>query len=211
MAPPSRRLMMLGALALATPALAAPKVVDAKKVFPYLDAYLKLPPADRSRFRLAYAFGRDGRPLTAAVWLVDGAQRQPVPLRADGRAERLPTLAQLERAKVQVDVDSGVKMSISMSIEATVALAADLDARELAAALAQAQGGMKKALGVMALAMPKLEGLRFHGVTGGEIELADGRRLALPVVGGFPFFAPAAQPTARRVRFAKAPSRVEIG
>lgn len=211
MAPPSRRLIVLGALALATPALAAPKVVDAKKVFPYLDAYLKLPPADRSRFRLAYAFGRDGKPLTAAVWLIDGAQRQPVPLRADGRAERLPTLVQIDRAKVQVDVDSSVKMSTNMTIEPTVSPAAELDAKDLAASLAQAQAGMRKALGVMALAMPKLEGVRFHGVASGEIELSDGRRVALPVVGGFPFFTPSAQPNARRLRFPKVPSRIEIG
>eukprot|EP01041_Mallomonas_annulata_P024831 gene24831-45722_t len=71
MTTPSRRtlLTLMGALALApSAALAADgKQVDAKKVFPYLDAYLKLPAADRSRFRLAYYVKSNGKPLTAPV------------------------------------------------------------------------------------------------------------------------------------------------
>ena len=52
---PARRRVLTGlaALALATPAAAAGKLVDAKKVFAYLDASLKLGPADRNRFRMA--------------------------------------------------------------------------------------------------------------------------------------------------------------
>ena len=59
-------------------------------MFPYLDAYLKLPAADRSRFRLAYYFRSNGKPLTAPAWLVDGAQRQPLAVRPDGRVESDP-------------------------------------------------------------------------------------------------------------------------
>ena len=201
----------LATLALATPAAAAAKVVDPKKVFPYLDAYLKLAPADRNRFRMVYFFKKDGRPLTAPIWLVDGATRLPVPLRADGRAERLPTLAQLDRAKVQVDVDAGAKIGVSMSLEPTMSVAAQMDARELAAALAQASTGMRKALGVLAMAMPKLEALQFQGVTSGEVEFADGRRAPLPVVKGVVSYNPAAMPGGRTLRFPRVPSRLEIG
>ena len=76
---PSRRtlLTLMGALALAPSAAlgADGKQVDAKKVFPYLDAYLKLPVADRSRFRLAYYFRSNGKPLA---------------VRPDGRVESDP-------------------------------------------------------------------------------------------------------------------------
>ena len=214
MTTPSRRTLitLMGALALAAPATAADgKQVDAKKVFPYLDAYLKLPAADRSRFRLAYYFKSGGKPLTAPAWLVDGAQRQPLILRADGRAERAPTLAQLEHGKVQIDIAPGSKVGVSMSVEPLVAPAKDMDARDLAAALSQASTGVRKALGVLAMAMPKLEVVQFHGVTSGEAELADGRRAPLPVVGGVVTYDPAKLAGVKTLRFPKAPSRVEFG
>ncbi len=205
-------LTLMGAIALASPAAAADgKQVDAKKVFPYLDAYLKLPAADRSRFRLAYAFRTGGKPLTAPVWLVDGGQRQALALRPDGRIERAPSLAQLERGKVQIDIDPGAKVGVGLSVEPTLAPAKDMDARELAAALSQASTGVRKALGVLAMAMPKLEVILFHGVTSGEAELADGRRMALPVVKGMVTFDPAKLAGAKMLRFPRAPSRVEFG
>lgn len=210
---PARRSVLTGlaGLALATPAAAAGKLVEAKKVFPYLDAWLKLAPGDRNRFRMAYFLKKDGRPLTAPVWLIDGATRLPVALRADGRVERLPTLAQLDRAKVQVDVDAGARIGVSMSLEPTMTVAAEMDARELAAALTQASAGMRKALGVLAMAMPKLEALQFLGVTSGEAEFADGRRAPLPVVKGVVTYNPTVMPGARTLRFPKAPGRMEIG
>ena len=195
---PTRRAVLAGlaTLAFATQANAAGKLVEAKKVFPYLDAYLRLAPGDRSRFRMAYYFKKDGKPLTAPIWLVDGGSRQPVAVRADGRVERLPTATQLDRARIQVDIDAGAKVGVSMSLEPTLAPAVDLDARELAAALLQAASGIRKALGVLALAMPKLDALQFHGVTSGQVEFADGRRAALPVVKGILTFNPTTMPGA---------------
>jgi hypothetical protein len=216
----SRRAVLLGFSAAATlavptlasgPAAAAGKSVDAKKVFPYLDAYLKLPPAERSRFRLSYLFLRDGKPLAAPVWLVDGAARTPIPLRADGAAARLPTLAQLDGAKVEIDVEPGTKLGVHMVMEPAMAPAAEMDARDLAAAYAQCATGIKKSLGILAMAMPKLQGLLFVGVPSGEAELADGRRVPLPVVKGVVGFNPAAMPGAKTLRFPRAPGRVEIG
>ena len=214
-----RRAVLLGAAAaslaaptlLAVPAAAAGKSVDAKKVFPYLDAYLKLPAAERSRFRLTYLFTRDGKPLAAPVWLLEGATKTAIPLRADGAAARLPTLAQLDTAKVQIDVDAGTKLGVHMIMEAVTAPAADLDARDLAAAYAQCTTGIKKSLGILAMAMPKLQGLVFPGVPSGEAELADGRRVALPVVKGVVTFMPSAMPAAKVLHFPRAPTRVEIG
>ena len=111
----SRRSFLAALLALtvaAAPAAAADKLADVKKVLPYLDAYLKLPPAERSRFTVAYCMRQDGKPLTAPLWLVDGGERTPLPLRADGRLERLPTLAQYQRAQVQVGVEEKARTLI---------------------------------------------------------------------------------------------------
>ena len=46
----ARRVVLTGAaaLALAGPAAAANRMVPARKLFPYLDAYLRLPPAKRN-------------------------------------------------------------------------------------------------------------------------------------------------------------------
>ncbi len=201
----------LAALALAGPAAAAAKVVDANRVFPFLDVYLKIPPADRSRFRLVYAFRSAGKPLAAPVWLIDGGTRTPIPLRTDGRADRLPTLAQLDRSKIEVGVDAAVKISIDMTLEPTTALATELDARELAAAIAQASTGVRKGAGIMALAIPKMQAVEFHGVASGEVEFADGRRAPLPIKEGRPTYNPATQPAAKTVRFPKPPTRITIG
>lgn len=208
-----RRAVLAGLTAAiaARSAAAAGKQVDAKKVFPYLDAYLKLPPAERSRFRLAYYFRRDGKPLAAQVWLVDGASRTPIPLNANGAAQRLPALDQIGRAKVEVDVEEGAKLGVSMEMEPTLAPAAILDARELAAAFAQCEAGTKKALGIMAIAVPKLKGMVFHGVPTGEIEFTDGRKAPMPLVNGRPAFSPAQHAGAKTLRFPRPPTRIEFG
>lgn len=205
----------LGALAVmllltASPALAE-KSVPASKAMPYLAAYLKLPAADRSRFTPAYYLHVGAQPLTAPVWLVDAGVRTPVPLNARGRIERLPSLAQLADGKLAVGVDPSVKLSVSLSIEPVMAPSADLDARELAAAIAQAATGERKAAGVLALVAPKLKAVGFVGVSSGEIEFADGRRAALPVLEGVPTYTPAQQPNARRIRLPKVPDKLEIG
>ena len=110
---------------------------------------------------------------------------------------------------MQIDVEPGTKVGVSMSVEPLLAPARDMAARELTAALSQASTGVRKALGV--LAMPKLEVIQFHGVTAGEAELADGRRMALPVVKGLVTYDPAKLAGAKTLRFARAPSRLEFG
>jgi hypothetical protein len=215
MADTSRRTILLGALALAVPAAASAamtdKLVDPKKAFTYLDAYLKLPPAERSRFRINYYFHIGGQPLTAPVWIVEGARRTPVPLRADGRVERLPTLAQLDSAKLQFGVEEGTKLGCTIGIETIAPPAAEMDAREVAAALAQAAVGVKKAAGIMAMAMPKLSQVSFPGVASGEVVMADGKHAPLPLLKGVPSFKPTDFPAAKTLRFPKAPLKLDMG
>ena len=209
----SRRTMLAGAFALicAAQAAAADKLVDPKKVFSYLDAYLKLPAAERSRFKINYYLHVGPAPLTAPVWLVEGAKRTPIPLRADGRVERLPTLAQLDAAKLQFGVEPGTKLGCTVGIETIALPAAEMDAREVAAALVQAAAGVRKAAGIMAMAMPKLTQVSFPGVPSGEIVMADGKRAPMPLLKGVPSFTPTDFPAAKTLRFPKAPLKTDMG
>lgn len=197
-------------LAAASPALAAEKVVEIGKAFPFLKGYLELPPAERSHFTMAYYLKLGSQPLTAPVWIVEGDKRTPLALGPTGRVSRLPSLAQLASAKLAIGLDPATKINTVLGVEPTIAPAADLDAHELAAAIAQAAVGEKKAAGLLAMAMPKLSNVAFVGVTSGEVEFADGRHAALPLVKGAPTYDPAAQPNARRIRLPKTPDKLDI-
>ncbi len=199
------------AFALAAPAWAANKTLDAAKAFPYLAAYLKLPAGERSHFTLAYYFHRGSEPLKAQAWLVEGAKRTPLALRADGKVERLPDLAQLEHDQLEIAIDAALKINNVLGVEPLIAPAADLDAHELAVSIAQAAVGSRKAVGVMALAMPKLTNVGFVGVPSGDVEFADGHRASLPLVKGVPTYTPDLQPNARRIRLPAVPRKLDIG
>ncbi|MBS0360018.1 MAG: hypothetical protein JSR98_01455 [Proteobacteria bacterium] len=204
---------VLGLMALlvaATPALAANKLGDARAAFPMLANYLKLPSAERSRFAPAYYFKAAGQPLAAPVWMILDGKRTPFPIDANGRVGRLPTPAELDRGKLEIGVDATAKIQISLSVEPLVPPSADLDAQELAEAIAQAATGSRKAAGLLALAVPRLDDVVFVGAGSGEIEFADGHKAALPIVKGQPIYTPSAQPGARRIRLARTPTKLDI-
>lgn len=200
---------LVTAMAIAGAAHAADKVVELKKVFPYLDAYLNLPAAERSRFAPTYVFRQNGRPLAAPMWILEGGTRTPLAL-VDGRPERLPTAAQLAGAKLQVGVDEKSKVSIGISMVPTLAPAQEMDARELAKAIAQAAAGVRRIAGPMGFMVPKVQSVAFYGVASGEARFADGRRAPLPVEKGALVFDPAHLAGAVAVRFPEAPSRLEF-
>ncbi|HEY0435386.1 MAG TPA: hypothetical protein VGC92_02025, partial [Phenylobacterium sp.] len=110
---PFGRLFAAAALSLtfALPAAAANKQIEASKLFTHYDAYLRIPPAERSRFTMFFYLKQGAQPLTAPVWLVEGDRRIPIPVRADGHVERLPTLAQLND-KVEFGVDAAAKLGV---------------------------------------------------------------------------------------------------
>jgi hypothetical protein len=209
----SRTLRIVAALAVAlaaSPALAAERLIEAKKLLVYLEPYLKLPAAERNHFTVAYYLRVGGEPLTAPVTLVAGDRRTPLPVSPRGKLQRLPSLAELDGGKLAIGVDPATKISMTLGIEPLVAPAADLDAHELAAAIAQAAVGERKVAGIMAMAMPKLSNVAFVGVTSGEVEYADGRHAPLPLVKGAPTYDPALQPNAKRIRLPKAPDKIDI-
>lgn len=213
----SRRFVLaaFAALVLGPPAMAGEHTVavPAKKLFPYLDAYLSLPPAERSRFSMAYRALLDGKPATGLkLVLVEGGQRTPLPIDGFGRIGRQPSLAQLRSsdAKVEVTGPEGHKLGLALDMEPAVAPAAEIDAHALAQACDQATAGAKKAAGVLGFAAPRLDRVVFEGAAGGQAVTAQGRTVALAVVKGEPVFDPAKLPDARVVRFTRAPRRLKL-
>ena len=57
----------VAATAVAGPALAAERLVPAGKIFPFLDVYLKIPPAERNRFTLGDRFTSGGKPAAGQI------------------------------------------------------------------------------------------------------------------------------------------------
>ena len=208
---PVRALALAALVAAAAPAAhAAEKAVDAGKIFVRYDAYLALPPAERSHIVMAYYLMQGDKPLAVAASLVDGGVRTPLPIRADGKVLKLPTAAQLATAKVAFALDASAKINLIIGMEPAVAPAADLDARELAAAVAQAAPAAKKIAGLTAFAVPTPKAVRFVDVPSGEAELADGRRVALPMLKGAPAYDPAALPNVRRIHLPKVPRKLDL-
>jgi hypothetical protein len=205
-----RRAFVAGALAaaLAAPAAAEERKVQAKKAFPFLDAYYRIPAQDRARFSVGYLISSDaGSP---SLTLVHEGRRTPIPLSRDGKALRLPTAQELERG--QVEAATPGKMKINMFIEPVVPLAAEIDAQALSAAIAQAAANVKKAAPVvLRVAIPKFDQASFRGVASGEVIYADGRRAPLPTPKGKPVFEPAKHPAAKALRFPTAPSLIVLG
>ena len=208
-----RRTMVLGLALAAAPALAraADKPpVKLSKAFPYLDKYLDIPPAQRNRFALAYYIRLDGKPapgIKAFIIEADG-RRSELPIDAKGRVTRLPTAAQLATASFQAQVPADAKIGVNLQLEPSLPPASEFNVRDLEQAVAQANAGMARAAGLIAMALPKLTGIGFMGAGSGRARLGDGREVALPIDAGDPFYSAKAVQGAVAVLLAHAPARL---
>jgi hypothetical protein len=184
--------------------------IPLKKLFPYLEPYLSLPPQARSKFVMVYRMEVQGAAPSAVTLTYPGGG--VVPIAADGRVRRLPTLSMLQaNGKAVAAAPKGSKVGVDLALEPVMQPAADLEARELSLAVTQAAAGAKKAAGVFGFAVPKFDRVVFKGAAGGQAIRADGSAVALPVVKGDPVFEPARHGGAVRLRFARPPSRMTIG
>jgi hypothetical protein len=204
-------LIPIGSLGLAGEALAKSKAVEIGKLFPYLDLYLGIPAADRSRFSLAYFFQvESGGPLTLALVGPDGG-RTPLPLAGDGRVTRLPTLAEIKgKSKVEMTAPEGSKFKLEMVMLAKVAPAATLNAGDLAAAVAQCAAAIKAKAGLIGFAAPKIKRVTLRGASSGTAVDAKGVSKPLPLVTGSPSYDPELMPGIVTLKLARPPSRIEL-
>ena len=211
---PSRRLLLVAAPALwlAGPAFAQDrKTVAARQVFPFLDRYLALPAAQRTRFRTAYYLRREGAPAAGLRgWFVVGQARTPMRTNSEGRVSPLPTLAQWRDGELELDAPADSTFSVNMEIEPSLAPAASMPAAPLAEAVEQAQAAVRRMAGLLRFAAPRFTRVMLVGAGSGRVVLADGREAVLPTGGAHPAFAPARHPSARTIVCARAPARLRI-
>lgn len=213
-----RRLLAVLATGLAAPRLAfadGVRRIPLAKAFRYLDAYLGLAPALRSRFHLVFRALRNERPapdLKAAI-VLPGAGAMPLTLDPQGEVTRLPTLGELKSNAV-LEVDSGGQFRFATEIRPDVAPATSIDAGQLALALGQANNAIAQMAGPFDIVAPRLDVILFPDAGSGRALLADGRVAQLPTtgvvkaLGVVPYYEPDALPGARMLSLARAPSRI---
>lgn len=200
-------LLALALASAAVPGAAAERQVEAGKMFQFADKYLALPAAQRTQFTPTYQVIAVGAPLSAVrLAYVTPAGRTPVPLRADGRLERLPSDAEF-RGKLWVDTPDGVKLRMRMSMACTLAPAREIAAARLTGCIDQVNGAVRKMAGPLSLLAPRFDRVSFPGAAGGAV-VAEGGRRPLPVQEGDAVFEPAAWKGARAVTFDRPPQSV---
>lgn len=195
---------------IATPALAE-KVRPAAKAFPYLERFLKVPAAERTRVRLGYVLSLDDKPLAnlKATLIEANGARTPLPVNASGAFERLPTLAQLEGgARLSLDLPEDAKVGTTLSFSTQLAPATDYETRDLTATVTEANAVIGKAAGPLSMVAPKMTGISFVKAAGGVVVFADGHTQPLPLIKETPYFRPEDFKGAVRVKLTKSPTKV---
>ena len=188
------------------------KIAPAGKVFAFLEAFLKVPAAERSRLKLSYALLREGKRAAGvkATLIEASGARTPLPIDGEGRFERIPTLAQLQaKAQVSFDVPADTKLGTTMLLDPALKPAAEYDARELVATVEESNRAIRKAAGAMALMAPQMDGLKFPGADSGVAIFPNGSSKPLPAGAGGVIFQPDQFKGASRVRLAKTPTAVD--
>ncbi|MDP1632460.1 MAG: hypothetical protein Q8L66_13675 [Caulobacter sp.] len=210
----TRRVFAAAAVAglVAGPALAAdgPEMIAAKKLYPFLDLYLSLPAANRSRFMMAYYLRSNGKPVTGdALTLISaGGGRSTIPLGDDGRLLKLPSPADLKDGQVAIARPSAAtRFQLNMEMQPVLRLAEIVSADEAAAAIAQCRTAIKAKAGIIGFAAPKIEQVIFAGVTSGTAVFSDGRTAPLPLYRNMPAYDPAVLADVASLKFARAPAR----
>lgn len=212
----SRRAAVLGLASLlpasiAGAARAETKTIPVAKVFPYLDMYLELPAAQRSHFAMAYSLRRDGKPATGVklTLLGQGGARTPLTVGADGRVQRLPTLADYRsKAMVELVKPDGSKVALTLEMVARVAPATTLAAADLTRAINQCDAAIKAKAGLLGFAAPKIRRVILVGAGSGTAVSAQGAATPLPMMEGSPAFDPGQMASAISVKLARAPSAI---
>lgn len=184
--------------------------VPVKKIFPYYDLYLSLPPQDRDGFYLEYLIQAEGANVRPRMVYTLGSVRTPLQLDSRGKILTMPDMTMLRKGKVEVPTatPSG---RIVLNLEPVVPLARSIPASVVANSVTDYSKAIGRA-GPLALAVPKLTGIAFKGVSSGQVVFADGRKAALPVERGAPVFRPnqAAMRGAISLEFPAVPSQAEF-
>lgn len=191
------------------------KAVKASRAFRYLDVFLKVPPAYRSKIRVSVYLRHDGKPAVGyhPVLIQSGGQRTPLPVNAQGRLETLPTLEQLQDKGALLTIDAKPEESFSagLSIEPNMRPAQEMSAAQIDESLRSIPVILQKAVGPLAFLAPAFTRASFPRAVSGVAVSADGKETPLPTnEAGAPVYDMGGQKGAVRLRFAHVPARVEL-
>ena len=184
--------------------------VPVKKLFPYFDLYLGLPPQDRDGFHLEYLVKSSETSVRPRMVYTLGSVRTPIQLDSKGKILTMPDMTMLQQGKVEVPATSP-RGEIVLNLEPVVPLSRTIPANAVSNSISDYAKAISRA-GPLALAIPKLTGIAFRGVASGQVVFADGRKVSLPVERGHPVFRPS-QSTMRgavSLEFPAVPSRAEF-
>lgn len=215
MSPMMTRAAALAVALMMTAGVVAPAHADeisvpTGKAFPFLEKFLKLPPADKTRFRLIYSPRFDGKPISGqkATLIEASGARTVIPIGADGFFERTPSLAQLSDAKVVFDAPAGAKFGSMMSFVTTLKPDTDYEVKELVATVEETNSVIRRQAGPAAMLAPKMGGVAFVKAAGGVAVFPDGRTKPLPQVKETPYFLAEDFQGAVQVKLTKTPTKV---
>ncbi|WP_085339493.1 hypothetical protein [Aquidulcibacter paucihalophilus] len=184
--------------------------IPVKKLFPYYDLYLSLPAQDRDGFSLEYLLKSEGTNVHPRLVYALGSVRTPIQLDSRGKILTMPDMTMLRQGKVEVPIASPPG-GIVLNLEPVVPLARTIPASAVANPVVDYSKAIGRA-GPLSLAIPKLTGIAFKGVSSGQAVFADGRKIALPVESGTPVFRPnqTAMRGAISLEFPSVPSQAEF-
>lgn len=213
----SRRVLFFAPLAtlplLAQPAAAAQRETDVSRVFVFLDNFLRMSPSERSIVKVSFYLTQNGKPPKGVkAWIIDkDGTRTDVPIAADGRFEREPTLRQLvEKSKMVFEGEDRSGFSVRIGLVWGARPALEMDARQVADGIDAANVIVKKAAGRFGMVAPKMVQMAFPGAGTGTAIMANGATAPLPLFKGSPAFNPDHMAGATRLRFARTPWRMEF-
>jgi hypothetical protein len=209
--------LALTTIALPTLAWADGHSVGLDAAFPYLQKYLAYPAAARNRFYLAYVARRGFKPAAdyRAMIVEPNGQRAPLGLDGAGRVIRLPTLAELRSGATLVCDGAHADIKLTPEIRLSQPVAPQLDAHDLALAVAQFNTAASSMAGMVSFMVPKFDTVFFPDGAG-QMVFANGKVAPLPLasthyLGPTPYFMPAAAAGVREVTLTRLPSRMLIG
>lgn len=192
------------------------KDIPALSLFPMLKEYYKLPSAKRTHFRPNYYLNsKSGGHLDAILLRRSGAM--PMTIGPQGLMSPLPGAEDIaDGAQIRLTAPQGTKLSVTIQLASSTALAATLDAKDLKASIEQAKSGAKQLAGIGGFMVPNYRMVCFEGVGGGTAVTASGSAATLPELISRqthlarPCFAPLDMPNAVQIRLDRKPTAILI-
>jgi hypothetical protein len=195
------------------------KTYRLKEIFRFYDAYLRLPPAERTLFAMRYCSVRPGGAANAmTIGFTHQGRARTMTTDANGCFPAFDDVALL-RANPVLTWPEGPPASgygISLRIVPTARLTTAMSASDLRASVQQAARGARKSAGILGVAIPRFDSVYFRMPSpeaSGVAVTTDGRRLPLTRQNNslhFHALAPG-MASVERVEFSEAPLRAIIG